>query len=215
MKDQYLTILQESLGEYKDRGSKFLAFAYPFDNEAKLGHIIGNLKSIHPKAVHYCYAYQIGLDKNQFRCNDDGEPSGSAGKPIYGQILSYGLTDIIIVVVRYFGGTKLGIPGLIEAYSESAKAALVNSVIGTKYVVRKYQLIFGYEYMGHIMNVIKNNAIHMISKTFTDQCYIFIEIRLSKEIETIHKLKADIMERSLDEIGPNYEISYCTISCVD
>ena len=120
--DSYITLAEACVGEYKEKGSKFIAYGYPFDDESELEVILGELKAIHPKARHYCFAYKIGVDNNRYRTNDDGEPSGTAGKPIYGQILSNGLTNIAIVVIRYFGGTKLGASGLIHAYKEATKS---------------------------------------------------------------------------------------------
>ena len=153
--DSYQTIASPSEGEYKEKGSKFLAYAYPMDAESDLDGFIASLRDIHPKARHYCYAYKLGLDGTRFRANDDGEPSGTAGKPIYGQILSFGLTNVCIIVIRYFGGTKLGASGLIHAYKEASKAALDNAAIIEKYLYISYQLTFGYDHMGHIMNALK------------------------------------------------------------
>jgi uncharacterized YigZ family protein len=212
--DEYITISDVSSAEYKDRGSKFIAYAYPFDSELNLNDVLTSLKTQHIKAVHFCYAYLIGTEGLTFRINDDGEPSGSAGKPIYGQILSKGLTNVLVVVVRYFGGTKLGVPGLIEAYKESAKAALSNAALETKYICNQYLLTFGYEQMGEIMNVIKSIDLPVLKKEFTDKCYVIIELRLSQETQLLHKLKANIMARSMEEIGPDYEVPFCTIECL-
>jgi uncharacterized YigZ family protein len=211
--DSYLTIDAPSIGEYKDRGSKFIGYAYPFDEESVLNIHLENLNMAHNKAVHFCYAYKIGVDGTRFRTNDDGEPSGSAGKPILGQIVSAGLTNVLVIVVRYFGGTKLGVPGLIEAYKGTTKLALFNTIYIEKYVSRTYTISFGYEQMGEIMNAIKDTDLTIISKSFDSKCVVKTDIRLSQEISLIHKLKAKIMGRSMDEIGPDFEIPFCDIDC--
>jgi uncharacterized YigZ family protein len=125
--DTYLTIAATSLGEFKEKGSKFLAYAYFVSNESDIKEKLDLLKKEHFKATHHCYAYRLGTDGKNYRANDDGEPSGTAGRPILGQIDSFGLTNLLIVVVRYYGGTKLGTSGLINAYRESAKEALSNA----------------------------------------------------------------------------------------
>ena len=122
--DQYLTLAASATGEYREKGSKFIAYAYPLDDAEKLKYIIPEIKKEHFKARHHCYAYKIGRDGNNYRFNDDGEPSGTAGKPIFGQIEKFGLTDVLIVVVRYFGSIKLGTSGLIRAYKTSTENAL-------------------------------------------------------------------------------------------
>jgi uncharacterized YigZ family protein len=188
--DSYQTIASPSEGEYKEKGSKFLAYAYPMDAESDLDGFMASLRDIHPKARHYCYAYKLGLDGTRFRANDDGEPSGTAGKPIYGQILSFGLTNVCIIVIRYFGGTKLGASGLIHAYKEASKAALDNAAIIEKYLYVSYQLTFGYDHMGHIMNALKDPDIEITDKVFEDHCVVNIQIRLSVENQAIHRLKA-------------------------
>ncbi|MFZ1579905.1 MAG: YigZ family protein, partial [Saprospiraceae bacterium] len=170
--DSYQTIASPSEGEYKEKGSKFLAYAYPMDAESDLDGFMTSLRDIHPKARHYCYAYKLGLDGTRFRANDDGEPSGTAGKPIYGQILSFGLTNVCIIVIRYFGGTKLGASGLIHAYKEASKAALDNAAIIEKYLYISYQLTFGYDHMGHIMNALKDPDIEITDKVFEDHCAV-------------------------------------------
>ncbi|MEM6700850.1 MAG: YigZ family protein, partial [Bacteroidota bacterium] len=131
MSDQYKTLAAPSTGEFKDRGSKFFAYAFPVETETEVATALEQVKKEHFKARHHCYAYRLGMDKNNFRANDDGEPSGMAGRPILGQIDSWELTDVFIVVVRYFGGTKLGTSGLINAYKKSAMDALEQAEIIT------------------------------------------------------------------------------------
>lgn len=153
--DYYLTIESSAVAEFKDRGSKFLAYSFPLKSADGLKKILSELKKEHPKAVHYCFAYRTGIEGNQFRANDDGEPSGTAGKPILGQIDSKGLTDILIVVVRYFGGTLLGVPGLINAYKTSASLVLQCTPIVQKAVEINYKLHFNYTEMNDVMRILK------------------------------------------------------------
>jgi len=207
--DSYQTIASPSEGEYKEKGSKFLAYAYPMDAESDLDGFMASLRDIHPKARHYCYAYKLGLDGTRFRANDDGEPSGTAGKPIYGQILSFGLTNVCIIVIRYFGGTKLGASGLIHAYKEASKAALDNAAIIEKYLYVSYQLTFGYDHMGHIMNALKDPDIEITDKVFEDHCVVNIQIRLSVENQAIHRLKARLLNKSLEEVTSETVVDFC------
>ncbi len=207
--DSYQTIASPSEGEYKEKGSKFLAYAYPMDAESDLDGFMASLRDIHPKARHYCYAYKLGLDGTRFRANDDGEPSGTAGKPIYGQILSFGLTNVCIIVIRYFGGTRLGASGLIHAYKEASKAALDNAAIIEKYLYISYQLTFGYDHMGHIMNALKDPDIEIITKVFEDHCAVTIQVRLSAEDKTIHRLKAHLLNKSLEEVTSETVVDFC------
>lgn len=160
--DYYLTIESSAAAEFKDRGSKFLAYSFPLKNADGLKKILSELKKEHPKAVHYCFAHRTGLVGNQFRSSDDGEPSGTAGKPILGQIDSKGLTDILIVVVRYFGGTLLGVPGLINAYKTSASLVLQCTPVVQKSVEVNYELHFNYTEMNDVMRILKqtNCTIH-------------------------------------------------------
>ena len=209
--DAYLTIAGPTEGEYKEKGSKFLAYAYPMEAESDLDIYIALQKDIHPKARHYCYAYKLGMDNNRFRTNDDGEPSGTAGKPIFGQIQSFGLTNVCIIVIRYFGGTKLGASGLIHAYKEAAKEALEKAQIIEKYLFAKFHLSFGYEQMGHIMNVLKELDIEIENKTFDTNCNVTILLRLSAEQHTIHRMKAKLLHKSIEEITGETNVDFCKI----
>lgn len=156
----YTTIDQPAQAEFKDRGSKFIAFAYPAANADEFKKHLQSLKKEHPKAVHYCFAYRFGLDGNQFRVSDDGEPSGTAGKPILGQIDSKSLTDIVVIVVRYFGGTLLGVPGLINAYKTAASLVLQVVPLVQKPVLKKYSLQFDYTQMNEVMVMLRQlNAV--------------------------------------------------------
>lgn len=210
--DSYLTIAEHSYGEYKEKGSKFIAFAYPFDDEAELNLYLDNLRNEHHKARHFCYAYQIGLDQNNYRINDDGEPSGTAGKPIFGQINSFGLTNILIIVIRYFGGTKLGVSGLIQAYKEAAKAALDTATIVEKYLVGNYKLNFNYDQMGFVMNILKELNLEILDKSFESTCDVTISIRLSVEEITIQKLIARLLNKSIEEVHRETPVDFCNIT---
>lgn len=151
----YKTIAGESSAEFTDRGSKFLAYAMPVETQEQIKHAIKNYKLMHPKAVHHCYAFRIGFDLNGYRASDDGEPSGSAGRPILGQIDSAQLTNILIVVVRYFGGVLLGVPGLIHAYKTAAQEAIQQNQIVEKKRTQWYKLKFDYTKMNEVMRILK------------------------------------------------------------
>jgi uncharacterized YigZ family protein len=151
----YSTIEKSAIAEFKDRGSKFLAYSYPVESVDACKKIIAGLKKEHPKAVHFCVAYRIGIEGNIFRASDDGEPAGSAGRPILGQIDSKELTNIMVVVVRYFGGTLLGVPGLINAYKTATALALQLAPIVQKPIKIKYELNFDYHQMNEVMMIIK------------------------------------------------------------
>ena len=151
----YSTIEMPAIAEFKDRGSKFLAYSYPVNSVDTCKKIIAGLKKEHPKAVHFCVAYRIGVEGNIFRASDDGEPAGSAGRPILGQIDSKQLTNIMVVVVRYFGGTLLGVPGLINAYKTATTLALQLAPIVQKPIELQYELNFDYHQMNEVMMIVK------------------------------------------------------------
>lgn len=151
----YYTIAKPSVAEYKDRGSKFIAYAYPVTDINDFKEKLAALKKEHPKAVHHCFAYRLGLDGNNFRVSDDGEPSGTAGRPILGQIDSKQLTNVLVIVVRYFGGTLLGVPGLIIAYKTATALALQTTSVVQKPVLINYRLQFDYTQMNEVMRVVK------------------------------------------------------------
>ena len=155
LSDYYYTIERPGSAEFKDRGSKFIAFAFPIANVADFKKQLQRLKDEHPRAAHHCFAYRLGTDGNTFRSSDDREPSGSAGKPILGQIDSKQLTDLAVVVVRYFGGTLLGVPGLINAYKTVAALALQTTPVVQKAIEIKYRLQFDYTRMNEVMMISK------------------------------------------------------------
>ena len=179
MTDQYKTIKSTSEGLFKDKGSKFLAFAYPFEDENELKKYIEPLRKEHFKAVHFCYAYRLGMDKTQFRINDDGEPSGSAGRPILNVLLSKEITNILIIVVRYWGGTLLGVPGLINAYKSVTEEALKAAEIIEKTVNEVHQITFAYVQMNDVMKVVKDFDLKIKNQQFDNQCIMEIEFRQS------------------------------------
>lgn len=199
MQDQYHTIADASYGEFKDKGSKFHAYAFPVETEAEIAEQLQAVKKEHFKARHHCYAYRLGLDKNNFRANDDGEPSSTAGKPILGQIDSFGLTNVFIVVVRYFGGTKLGVSGLINAYRSSAAEALKAAEVIQKTVKDIYQIAFEYTVMGDLMNAIKKLDLDMQNQDFGASPTLEIAIRQSEVEGTLIRLKAQIARISIEE----------------
>lgn len=215
MNDSFLTLEEPAYGEFKEKASKFLAYCYPFSHEDDLQVVLSVIKSEHPKASHYCFAYKIGIDNNRFRSNDDGEPSGTAGKPILGQILSYNLTDILIVVVRYFGGTKLGASGLIHAYRQAAIEGLANASVIEKFMTTKYVLKFTYEHMGPIMSSLKTNQINILEKSFDSQCFVKIEIRNSEATKKIILLKSHLLGISTDQVTEDTDVEYCSITRVN
>ena len=175
----YQTIDKASMAEYKDRGSRFIAYAFPVDSTASFKKRLKEIKAEHNKAVHHCFAYRIGTDGNEFRSSDDGEPSGSAGKPILGQIDSKGLTSLAIVVVRYFGGTLLGVPGLINAYKTAASFALQTAPVIQKPVLVPYILQFDYTLMNEVMMLVKRfNCPVLESET---QLFCRLKIGIPKE----------------------------------
>ncbi|MGM0408667.1 MAG: IMPACT family protein [Bacteroidota bacterium] len=199
-KDEYLTISKPSEGLFKDRGSKFLAFAYPVSSEDEIKEIQEILRSDFHDARHHCYAYMLGPEKEIYRANDDGEPSSTAGKPILGQIRSFDLTNILIVVIRYFGGTKLGVGGLINAYKTAAEEALKNAKIVKKTLHDIYKLKFEYPQMNEIMKIMKEQNIEQIDQCFELSCSITLALRKAEvdrvlsKFDRVEKLKIEFIE---------------------
>jgi len=188
MEDTYKTISSPSEGIFKDKGSKFIAFAFPVTSEEEIKEIVQSLKKEHHAARHHCYAWRLGYEKLLFRANDDGEPSSTAGKPIIGQIQSFDLTDILIVVVRYFGGTLLGVSGLINAYKSAAFEAINQAEIITKLVEKKILVEFGYDVMNEVMKIFKDEKLPQIDPTFDLNCQIKTTIRLSDLERIVNQL---------------------------
>jgi uncharacterized YigZ family protein len=188
-KDFYLTIDKPGTAEYKDRGSKFIAYAYPIESVEDFKKHLQQIKKEHPKAEHHCFAYRIGTDGNTFRVNDDGEPSGSAGKPILGQLDSKEVTNTAVIVVRYFGGALLGVPGLINSYKTVTALALQVTPIIQKQVEVKYSIQFDYTRMNEIMMVLKQYSCTIISQEMQLFCVIKSGIPKNRLTEVLYQLK--------------------------
>ena len=193
------TIAQPSTAEFKDRGSKFIAFAYPIATVDDFKRQVQYLKKEHPKAVHFCFAYKLGIDGNVFRSSDDGEPAGSAGKPILGQIESKEITDVAIVVVRYWGGTLLGVPGLINAYKTAASHALQVTPIIQKQVEVTYNLHFDYTQMNDIMMIVKQYNCTILKQEMQLFCNMQLGIPKSRLQDVLYKLN-DLQNIELTKI---------------
>ena len=177
--DTYLTISSVSEALYKDKGSKFYAFAYPVQTVEQIKEILAEKRKEYYDARHVCYAYMLGYERNVFRANDDGEPSGTAGRPILGQINSSNLTDILIIVVRYFGGTLLGTSGLIQAYKTSAAEAIVAATIEERIVEKTFVSKFGYQDLNAVMRIMKDFDLAIVNQVQEMDCTLYFRIRLS------------------------------------
>lgn len=180
IQDTYRSIAARSGGLYKDNGSRFLAFACPVETEEEVKEIVDALRKEYHDARHHCFAYRLGLDGARWRANDDGEPSGSAGRPILGQIDSAGLSDVLVVVVRYFGGVKLGIPGLIRAYKTATQEALAAAQAVEKTAARRFRITFDYLSMNAVMRVLKDLDIPQSGQSFGNECSLDVRVRLSQ-----------------------------------
>ncbi|MCK9320703.1 MAG: YigZ family protein [Bacteroidales bacterium] len=187
--DTYLTIEDRAEGVYKEKGSKFISLAFPVTTQEEIKEIVKDIKKEYFDARHHCYAYILGHDKSVFRMNDDGEPSSTAGKPIYGQLLSKDLTNILVVVVRYFGGTKLGVSGLIQAYKQATIDVLNNSKIIEKTVDEVYSVSFDYSLMNDVMKVMKEYDLHQQNHKFENDCYLEFRIRKRDSKVVVDNLK--------------------------
>lgn len=184
----YQTIAQPAIAEFKDRGSRFIAYAYPVQSTDEFKNYLQQLKKEHPKAVHHCFAYRIGLDGNNFRSSDDGEPLGTAGKPILGQIDSKELTNVLVVVVRYFGGTLLGVPGLINAYKTATAMALQLTPIIRKAVEVSYQLQFDYTQMNEVITLVKKCNCTIIEQEAQLFCKMKVGVPVNRHEEFLYKI---------------------------
>ena len=188
--DQYKSIAAPSEGLFKDNGSRFIALAYPVETEEQVKTILAGLRKEYHDARHHCYAYRLGYKGDVFRSSDDGEPSGSAGRPILGQIDSLGLKDVLVVVVRYFGGIKLGIPGLIRAYKTSTADALSQAAVVEKIAGQRFRITFDYLSMNSIMKVIKEMDLAPAAQQFGERCTLEVRVRLSA-VDTFKKKIGD------------------------
>lgn len=198
--DTYKTLDAPSEGVFRDKGSKFIAYAFPFKREEDLKDILNNIKKEHPKARHHCYAWRLTQDKAIYRINDDGEPSGTAGRPILNVLLSNELTNVLVIVVRYFGGTLLGVPGLINAYKEVTQDAISQALIVERTVNDVYQLHFDYLQMNDVMRVIKEENLTPENQQFDLQCQLEISVR-KKDVNRVTEKIQDIDGVILKYIG--------------
>jgi uncharacterized YigZ family protein len=198
--DFYTTIEKPSSAEFKDRGSKFIAFAFPIETADDFKQQLQALKKEHPKAVHHCFAYRIGTDGNNFRSSDAGEPSGTAGKPILGQIDSKELTNIAVIVVRYWGGTLLGVPGLINAYKTAAALALQITPSVEKQIEVNYTIEFDYTLMNEVMMIMKQFNCNILAQEMQLFCMIKTGIPKNRLDEVLYRLK-DLQNVSVKKIG--------------
>lgn len=199
IKDTYASIAGRSDGLFKDNGSRFIAQAYPVESEEEVKEIVAGLKKEFHDARHHCFAYRIGLDGSRWRANDDGEPSGSAGRPILGQIDAAGLSDILVVVIRYFGGIKLGIPGLIRAYKSSTADALAQATVVEKVAGKDYRLSFPYLSMNAVMKVVKDMSLPQKDQYFAERCSMVLRVRLSQEAAFLDRMSG-IEGLDVDEV---------------
>ncbi len=199
IKDTYASIAGRSDGLFKDNGSRFIAQAYPVESEEEVKEIVGSLKKEYHDARHHCFAYRLGLDGSRWRANDDGEPSGSAGRPILGQIDAAGLSDILVVVIRYFGGIKLGIPGLIRAYKTSTADALAQATVVEKVAGKDYRLSFPYLSMNAVMKVVKDMSLPQKDQYFAERCSMLLRVRLSQEAAFLDRV-SNIEGVDVDEV---------------
>ncbi|MDR4989321.1 MAG: YigZ family protein [Bacteroidales bacterium] len=189
--DTYKTIRKHSQGLYKAKGSKFISFAFPVSNEVQVEEHLESVRKKYHDARHHCYAWALGYGRTSYKINDDGEPSGTAGKPIYGQIRAHDLTNLLIVVLRYFGGTKLGIRGLINAYKGASIDALTNNVIITETLKTQYRIVFDYLVMNEVMQIMKEYELEQRHQDFGLSCTLVFSVRQSK---------ADVVLRKLNKI---------------
>lgn len=201
-KDTYKTI-EIAFGNalYKEKGSKFIGYVFPIDSEDDVKIYIDELKKKHHAARHWCYAWQLGVDEISYRANDDGEPNNSAGQPIYGQILSKDLTNVLVVIVRYFGGTKLGVGGLISAYKTTAKLILEEALIVKKTIDVFYKLNFEYQDMNKVMRIIKEQDISIESQIMELKCEFLIAVRKKNALK-VQQLFLDLRCLKVKEVTP-------------
>ena len=186
--DSYKTIREPAEGLFKDKGSRFISYSYPVGNEDEIKEHLSVLKKRYYDATHHCYAWRLGPRGETSRANDDGEPSGSAGKPILGQLLSYEVTDVLVVVIRYFGGTLLGVPGLINAYREATVNVLENSGIVTMTEEAYFEVLFPYLAMNDVMKIVKSDRPRVVEQSFDNLCRMVLAVPRSEEDLLTEKL---------------------------
>jgi len=199
--DIYFTVARTGESIYREKASKFIGLAFPAGSEPDIKQMLGNVRKKYHDANHHCYAYCLGPSQEVYRFNDDGEPSGSAGRPIYGTLLSRSVSDALIIVVRYFGGTKLGIPGLIHAYRQAASEALDNAGKAEKVITRNIIVTFRYENMNAVMKIQKEEELSLVDQSFDTECRITLGVRKSKLDKVMQKLMR------VNNIYTSFEIS--------
>jgi uncharacterized YigZ family protein len=197
--------------ELREKASRFFAIAMPITREMEVNEMVASLWKQNPKASHVCYAYRIGYNGSQYKMHDDGEPSGTAGKPIYGQLLSAGVSDTAVFIVRYFGGTKLGTSGLISAYKEAAKIVLEGAEKVDRKLVKIYKLTFDYEHMGQVMNDLKSLDITIVEKDFNDIPSVQIALSAHVADANIRMIKARLLDFDLESIDDDTKVAFCNI----
>lgn len=188
--DSYLTIEKPAEGIYREKGSRFLAFGFPVEREEEVKEILTGIRKKYHDARHHCYAYRLGSRKDIFRMNDDGEPSGTAGKPIYGQLISHDLTNVLVVVVRYFGGTLLGTGGLIIAYRSATADMLSHAALVTRHVEVKIHISFPYTAMSQVMKILKE-ALVQANADYGSECSMVLKVRegmLNRILDRLHAI---------------------------
>ena len=197
MNDEYITIKGETRAETKVRGSRFIAVARPVEGKNEVESMIGLLKKDFYDATHHCYAYRIGIDGILFRQNDDGEPGGSAGKPILAAIDKFGLTDVAVVVIRYFGGTKLGVGGLVRAYGGAAEAALSAAPSVIRYAMGMLEVSFPHAHVSNVMHVVSTSGARIVDTTYDEEVHLRLSIRQSRLAE----LRTSLVDRTSGNIA--------------
>ncbi|WP_198664839.1 IMPACT family protein [Lewinella sp. IMCC34191] len=210
--DQYHVPAGSSKGEFRDRGSKFIAALFPVRTEEEALAAVEGQRIAHPKCNHHCYAYRLGQGSDRWRANDDGEPSGTAGKPILGQIDKAGLSDVAVVVSRYFGGTKLGTSGLINAYREAARLAIIDVEVTTRQLTQTVVLEFGYELMSPVMSALSQLQLEMANQDFGTQAYVELALPRSTAPATLRELQALIAGVYVEEVDDAFSIPGLSIT---
>jgi len=215
MAETYRTIAANSQSEFREKASKFLGYAFPVENEIEINAHLLAVKKEHPKANHHCYAWRLGFDLNSHRANDDGEPSGTAGKPILGQIDSKQLTNTLVIVVRYFGGTLLGTSGLIHAYRDSAKLTLEANQILTQVITAQFRIVVDYALMNDVIEALKKCKVSILEQQYTDtQASLVVSVDSDRVPEIWPELFAKILRVSIDEARMIKEISGVKITAL-
>ncbi|CAH0999272.1 IMPACT family member YigZ [Neolewinella maritima] len=209
--DQYSVPAGPAAGEFRDRSSKFVAALYHVQDEAAALDAVAEQARIHNRCNHHCYAYRLGPGPDRWRANDDGEPSGTAGKPILGQIDKAGLSDILIVVSRYFGGTKLGTSGLINAYREAARLALEEVTVTQQLLLTGVRLAFGYALMTPVMSALSQLGLEMADQAFGERAEVLLELPESTASATVRELQAAIAGVYVEEVGDDFEVEGLTV----